>query len=30
MLIRHPTRGEEMRFVAEPDENWTGRWGEPG
>lgn len=22
MIIRHPTQGEEMRFVAEPDKDW--------
>jgi len=29
MVIRHPTRGEEMSFVAEPNEDWPSRQGEP-
>ena len=29
MVIRHPTRGEEMRFVAEPGESWPDLLGEP-
>ena len=29
MVIRHPTRGEEMSFVAEPGEGWPDHLGEP-
>jgi RluA family pseudouridine synthase len=28
MVIRHPTRGEEMSFVAEPGDDWPDRRGE--
>ena len=28
MVIRHPTQGKEMSFVAEPGENWPGKRGE--
>ena len=28
MIIRHPTQGEEMKFVAEPGEDWSGNRGE--
>ena len=30
MIIRHPTQGQEMSFVAEPGESWPSRRGEPG
>jgi len=28
MVIRHPTQGKEMNFVAEPGEDWPGNRGE--
>ena len=28
MVIRHPTQGKEMSFIAEPGENWPGNRGE--
>ena len=28
MVIRHPTQGKEMSFVAKPGENWPGKRGD--